>query len=193
MNAVMFSSVTDGWPTPSQLFARLDARFRFTLDPCASAANAKCASYYTPADDGLSQPWAPHSVFMNPPYGRTIGSWVAKAHTEAGRGALVVCLLPARTDTAWWHDHVRHADRVRFLRGRVRFGEAKQGAPFPSVVVVFEPQTVTATAPNRNACRGCSGPLLAARSDAQYCSSACRQRAYRDRRAKGVAPGGERA
>lgn len=137
--AVHYSSATPEWATPPDLFARLDQRYGpFTLDPCATPDNAKCSTFYTVADDGLSLPWAPHRVFMNPPYGRVIGRWVRKAHEESRRGAFVVCLVPARTDTAWWHDHVIPAASVEFLRGRVRFGGARQGAPFPSAVVVFE-------------------------------------------------------
>jgi phage N-6-adenine-methyltransferase len=150
VNRGLFTSTTDEWPTPQDIFDTLDAEFRFTLDPCASANNAKCADYYTVADDGLSLPW-PGSVFMNPPYGRAIGQWVAKAYAESRNGATVVCLIPARTDTAYWHDYVMRAAEVRFIRGRLNFscerqddrkssGESKaHNAPFPSVVVVFKP------------------------------------------------------
>jgi site-specific DNA-methyltransferase (adenine-specific) len=119
------------------MFAEWDRRFSFTLDVCADAGNAKCANYYTRADDGLAQPWAGR-VWCNPPYGREIGRWVAKAaeSVRAGDAEVVVCLLPARTDTSWWHTYCAGAE-VHFLRGRVRFGEAETGAPFPSAVVTF--------------------------------------------------------
>src|SRR5581483_8325959 len=100
----LFTSETDAWGTPPDLFARLDAEFHFTLDPCASPENAKCAAYYTVEDDGLAYPWT-GVVFCNPPYGRNIGRWVEKAWTESQSGATVVCLLPVRCDTAWWHDY----------------------------------------------------------------------------------------
>ena len=143
----MFASTTDEWPTPPRLFAALDAEFHFSLDVCASAANAKCRRYFTRADDGLAQTWT-GPAYMNPPYGTEIGHWVAKAQRESAR-APVVCLLPARTDTGWWHDHVMRAAEVRFIRGRLSFGGGLQdaarartgahNAPFPSVVAVFLP------------------------------------------------------
>lgn len=142
INAGVFSSNRDDWSTPKALFRMLDDEFAFTLDPCASPDNAKCDRYFTELDDGLAQPWD-GVVFMNPPYGRTIGDWVRKAHDEAQRGATVVCLIPARTDTAYWHDYVMRADEVRFLRGRLHFDgdheRTAHNAPFPSAVVVFRP------------------------------------------------------
>ena len=148
-NAGMYSSESAEWPTPAPLFAALDAEFRFTLDVCASPGNAKCARYFTRADDGLAQPWT-GAAFMNPPYGTEIGKWVAKARREAACGAVVVCLLPARTDTGWWHNDVMAAaSEIRFICGRLSFGgglqdaaKARSGAhnaPFPSVIVVFAP------------------------------------------------------
>jgi len=136
----LFSSRSEEWATPPALFAKLDAEFGFSLDPCATPENAKCSSFYTRDDDGLSKPWH-GSVFMNPPYGDTIGLWMAKAWEEARRGALVVCLVPARVDTAWWHDYAARGE-VRFLRGRLRFGGAVQSAPFPSAIVIFRPAAV---------------------------------------------------
>lgn len=135
---VHFSSQTDLWETPADLFAALDAEFGFTLDVCAIAENAKCRAFYSPADDGLAHDWI-GACWMNPPYGREIGRWVAKAYESAQAGATVVALVPARTDTAWWHDYVTQAEAVRYFRGRIRFGEAAHGAPFPSAVVVFRP------------------------------------------------------
>jgi phage N-6-adenine-methyltransferase len=132
-----FSSKTCEWATPPELFADLAAELGpFDLDPCATPDNAKCARYFTRTDDGLSREWTGR-VFVNPPYGREIGRWVRKAW-EASRSTadVVVCLVPARVDTAWWHEYVTRGE-VRFLRGRVRFGGAANGAPFPSAVVVF--------------------------------------------------------
>lgn len=139
MNPVHFSSASDEWATPRDFFAKLDARWHFTLDPCATAGNAVCAQFYTRADDGLAQPWR-GTVFLNPPYGRGIGKWVEKACRSALEGdATVVCLLPARTDTSWWHTWIiPFAAEVRFIRGRLKFGGHKNAAPFPSAVVVFK-------------------------------------------------------
>jgi site-specific DNA-methyltransferase (adenine-specific) len=137
---VHFSSASDDWATPQGFFDALDGEFSFTLDVCASASNAKCANYFTRITDGLSQDWRGERCWMNPPYGREIKAWMAKAAEASRRGALVVCLVPARTDTAWWHEYATHADEIRFVRGRLRFGAAKHAAPFPSAVVIFRPQ-----------------------------------------------------
>jgi len=133
----MFTGARDTWETPQDLFARLDAEFGFTLDPCCTHETAKCKRHFTPEEDGLSQEWGDEVVFMNPPYGRQIGKWMAKAWASAQQGALVVCLIPARTDTAWWHTYAMRGD-VRFLRGRVHFSSGGP-APFPSAVVIFRP------------------------------------------------------
>ncbi|MGE3806212.1 MAG: DNA N-6-adenine-methyltransferase [Gemmataceae bacterium] len=134
--SVHFRSTSPEWPTPAPLFADLDAEFRFDLDPCCTAESAKCERHFTAADDGLAQPWQGR-VFMNPPYGRAIGDWMRKAWESSQTTAeLVVCLVPARTDTGWWHEWASRGE-VRFLRGRVKFGDAKSGAPFPSAIVVF--------------------------------------------------------
>ena len=128
------------WQTPPELFATLDAEFHFTLDPCATVANAKCARYFTETENGLERSWGTERVFMNPPYGREVAAWTAKARHAAQQGALVVGLLPASTDLAWWHaDVVGHAE-VRYLRGRVRFltgGPYRASGFFPSVVVIW--------------------------------------------------------
>jgi phage N-6-adenine-methyltransferase len=129
----------DDWETPWPLFERYNAVHGFTLDACALPHNAKCARYYTPAVDGLVQDWANERVWLNPPYGRGIRDWMEKAYREASRnGALVVALVPARTDSGWWHDYVKPAD-VEFLRGRVKFVGAPYNAPFPCAVVVWRP------------------------------------------------------
>lgn len=134
----LFSSATDDWATPQWLFDALKAEFAFTLDPAASPSNAKCRRFFTRQEDGLAQDWSGETVFLNPPYGRVIGDWVQKAHETSLRGSAVVCLLPARTDTAWWHNFVMRGE-IRFLRGRLRFGTAVHPAPFPSAIVVFRP------------------------------------------------------
>ena len=136
---VMFSSATDLWETPQEFFDELNNEFHFELDVCALPENAKCAVYYTPEMDGLSQPWYGR-CWCNPPYGRTVGSWVEKAAQAAETGATVVMLLPARTDTAWFHRYIYGKAEMRFIRGRLKFGGAKNGAPFPSMIVVFYPK-----------------------------------------------------
>ena len=139
--ALHFASRSAEWETPPDLFKRLDAQYHFTLDVCATAENAKCPAYLYEAVDGLSKPWD-GVCWMNPPYGRQIGRGVRKAYESAQAGATVVCLLPARTDTAWWHDYCMKG-QVTFLRGRLTFVGAKHPAPFPSAIVVFEPKEPT--------------------------------------------------
>ena len=134
---LMFSSSTDMWATPPELYAALDEEFGFTLDACAVPENAKCPDYYTPEQDGLAQPW-PGRVWCNPPYGRDVWRWVKKASETAAGGGFVVMLLPARTDTRWFHDYIYHKAEVRFIRGRLKFGGCKNSAPFPSMVAVFD-------------------------------------------------------
>ena len=128
------------WATPPAVFDALNAEFGFELDVCALPENAKCARFYSPADDGLAQEWS-GACWMNPPYGREIGRWMRKAYEESLRGATVVCLVPSRTDTAWWHDYAMKGE-VRFLRGRISFVGAAGPAPFPSAIVVFRSQKV---------------------------------------------------
>lgn len=134
------------WATPQELFDSLNAEFNFTLDPCATPENAKCEKFYTIEQDGLVQCWCNEIVFMNPPYKREIGKWVAKAYHSALQGATVVCLIPSRTDTRYWHNYVwdskSHSFRkivvqVRFIQRRLRFNGGSIDAPFPSAIVVF--------------------------------------------------------
>ncbi len=132
---VHFSSKSDQWPTPIGFFKELDKEFNFETDVCASSDNAKCASFFTEADNGLTQEWK-GVCWMNPPYGRAIKDCMRKAYESSIAGATVVCLVPARTDTAWWHDYAAKGE-VRFIRGRLKFGDAKNYAPFPSALVVF--------------------------------------------------------
>ncbi len=130
------SSLTDEWPTPDYVFNKLNQEFGFNLDVCATDLNHKCDRYFTKEIDGLKQEWT-GICWMNPPYGRTIGQWVKKAVESARGGAIVVCLLPARTDTRWWTDYVLKASELRFISGRIKFGDSKIGAPFPSVIAIF--------------------------------------------------------
>lgn len=136
---LMFSSATNEWATPQDFFNELNAEFDFTLDPCATHENTKCIKYYTLNDDGLKQSWAGERVFCNPPYGRVIKDWVKKAVEESkNSNTTVVMLMPARTDTTYFHDHIYgKAKEIRFIRGRLKFGTAKYNAPFPCMVVVF--------------------------------------------------------
>lgn len=133
---VMFSSKTDNWATPQDIFDKLDEEFHFTLDPCADENNHKCEKFFTKADNGLCQSWG-GNVFCNPPYGKELGKWVEKAYKESLGGACVVMLIPARTDTRWFHDFILGKAEIRFIRGRLKFGGSKNAAPFPSMVVVF--------------------------------------------------------
>lgn len=138
INSSLFSSCSDDWSTPDDFFAVLDAEFHFNLDPCASKVNAKCSKFFTKDDDGLSQDWKGYSVFCNPPYGRELPKWVKKCFVESrDSSTLVVMLIPARTDTSYFHDYIYHVAReIRFLRGRLHFN-GLSAAPFPSMVVVF--------------------------------------------------------
>ena len=136
-NDVMFSSKSSEWSTPQDFFSRLNVLFNFTLDAASTHENAKCEKHFTAEDDGLSQDWGGQTVWLNPPYGRDIAKWVEKAYKEGLKeNTVVVCLLPARTDTAWFHDYCMYG-RVIFVRGRLKFGGAKNNAPFPSMVVIF--------------------------------------------------------
>ena len=135
---VMFSSATDNWSTPQDFFDKLNDEFHFTLDVCADENNHKCEHYYTKEIDGLSRPWI-GTIWCNPPYGRKIGEWVRRALFASVAGNTVVMLLPARTDTKWFHDYIYRRDNVeiRFIKGRLKFGGCKNSDPFPSMVVIF--------------------------------------------------------
>jgi site-specific DNA-methyltransferase (adenine-specific) len=136
---VMFSSEDEVWSTPQEFYNKLDEEFDFDLDPCAIPDNAKCETFFTPEQDGLKQNWEGYSVFCNPPYGRKIKYWVQKCYQESKKPETkVVMLIPARTDTAYFHDYIYHkAKEIRFVRGRLKFGNSKNSAPFPSMVVIF--------------------------------------------------------
>lgn len=136
VSKALFSSDRMDWATPQDLFDALNREFHFTLDPCADETNHKCDLYYTETDDGLSKDWGDHVVFCNPPYGRQISRWVMHCATHRG---IAVMLIPARTDTAWFHDFIyrKRGVEVRFIKGRLKFGGSTNSAPFPSMVVVF--------------------------------------------------------
>lgn len=137
------------WETPPALFAQLDRLYAFDLDVCASDTNAKCPCYFTTAEDGLTQPWA-GACWMNPPYGKPLTQWMQKAESERRHCRVIVCLVPARTDTRWFHDYVLGKAEIHFLRGRIRFlrdGLQQQGANFPSMIVVYRPHDTSATFP----------------------------------------------
>lgn len=150
MPNALFSSRSDDWATPQATFDGLHTEFGFALDVCASATNRKCHAYYgldhidPVRRDGLTNDWAAEvgdrAAWCNPPYGTSIGLWMAKAAASAARGAIIVSLVPVRSDTAWWHDNVMAAAaEVRLVRRRLRFGDGRGSAPFPSAVVVFRP------------------------------------------------------
>lgn len=126
INSGLFSSASEHWSTPVEVYKTLDDEFHFTDDPCP----------LNPVSDGLNRDWGAVS-FCNPPYGRKITSWVQKGYIEHLRGKTIVFLLPSRTDTRWWHDYIMKATEIRFLKGRLRFGDSKNSAPFPSCVAVF--------------------------------------------------------
>jgi len=152
----LYSSRSEEWPTPQAFFEELNREFRFTLDPCATRTNAKCRTFFTKRQNGLGRNWGRHRVFCNPPYGRDMRQWARKCFEASHQGALVVLLAHARTDTRWFHEWVYgKASEIRFVKGRLRFGDGTQSAPFPSLVAVFRPCR------NNHARRECgTGPLL---------------------------------
>lgn len=135
----MMSSLTPEWATPKKVFDSLNEEFHFTLDPCCTHENAKCERHFTKEDDGLSKDWGGQVVFCNPPYGRELPKWVKKCYDES-RHADVVMLIPARTDTRWFHDYIYGKAEIRFVKGRLKFNDGKQPAPFPSMIVIYERQ-----------------------------------------------------
>lgn len=136
INSALFSSFTDEWATPQDFFDKLNSEFNFELDPCATKDNHKCDLYFTKKIDGLNQDWGNKRVYCNPPYGRGIDKWVEKCSKHKG---LAVMLIPARTDTRWFHTYIYNKQNVeiRFLKGRLKFGDSNNSAPFPSMVIVF--------------------------------------------------------
>ena len=139
INKGLFSSNTNEWATPVKFFEELNKEFNFTLDPCATDENAKCRKYFTIKENGLMQDWGGEVVFCNPPYGRELPLWVKKCYEEHNKhGITVVMLIPARTDTSYFHDYIYGKSEIRFIRGRLKFNDCKQSAPFPSMVVVYK-------------------------------------------------------
>jgi site-specific DNA-methyltransferase (adenine-specific) len=138
----LYSSRSEEWPTPQFFFDQLNEEFHFTLDPCATQQNAKCKLFFTKKDDGLHKSWSTHVVFCNPPSGRDMRDWARKCAEAARQGALVVLLAHARTDTRWFHEWVYGKAELRFVRGRLKFGDGTQPAPFPSLVAVYRPRAV---------------------------------------------------
>ena len=163
-NDLMFSTGNDEWETPQELFNRLNKLYNFTIDVCATHENAKCKRYYTKSEDGLIQDWSNEIVWMNPPYSKPERvckpnckkkacvkrgyhlkeykpgqeDWIKKAYEESQKGALVVALLPVRTDTQAFHKYIYKKQDIDFLEGRLKFGNCKDAAPFPSMIVVFK-------------------------------------------------------
>lgn len=137
----LFTSNTEEWATPQSFFDALNEEFHFDLDPCATDNNHKCDSYFTKSDNGLDKDWGGHRVFCNPPYGKQkTADWIKKCAAEAQKpNTIIVLLIPARTDTKAFHEHIYQKENVevRFVKGRLKFGGAKDSAPFPSMVCIF--------------------------------------------------------
>lgn len=137
MNKIMFSSNSDEWATPQDFYEKLNKEFNFTLDPCATAENHKTTKYFTKEQDGLIQNWQGNIVFCNPPYSN-IAEWVKKCYSESLKeNTIVVLLIPARTDTKYFHNYILNRSEIRFVKGRLKFGNCKNAAPFPSIVIIF--------------------------------------------------------
>ena len=128
---LMFSSKTDLWSTPQDFFDKLNSEFNFTLDPCSTHENAKCKKHYTKEDNGLLKSWKGETVFFNPPYGRELTKWVEKSYKEnKENNVTVVMLIPSRTDTKWFHNYIYGIAEIRFIKGRLKFGNSKIQLPF---------------------------------------------------------------
>lgn len=137
ISEALFSSRTEEWGTPQELFNELNEEFHFTLDPCSTDENAKCEKHYTKEQDGLKQDWTGETVYCNPPYGKEITGWVQKCYEHFVGGGTAVMLIPARTDTKWFHDWVWGKSEIRFIRGRLKYNDGKGRAPFPSMLVIY--------------------------------------------------------
>lgn len=133
----MMSSNSNEWGTPQSFFNELNKEFNFTLDPCSTHENAKCIKHFTKEEDGLKQDWSKDIVFCNPPYGKELPLWVEKAYNENKKGSFVVMLIPARTDTRYFHDYIYKQHEIRFIKGRLKFNDGKNPAPFPSMLVIM--------------------------------------------------------
>lgn len=135
---LMFSSKDMSWTTPIELFRELDKEFHFTLDPCSTHENALCKKHYTIKENGLLQDWGGETVYCNPPYGREVKHWVKKCYEESLKpNTTVVLLIFARTDTKYFHDYIYGKAELRFIKGRLKFGNCKNAAPFPSMIAIF--------------------------------------------------------
>lgn len=143
MNDALFSSASIEWETPQALFDELNDEFHFTLDPCSTHENAKCAKHYTKAEDGLKQDWTGETVWCNPPYGREISKWIRKCYDHFTMGGTAVMLIPARTDTKAFHSYIYNIAEIRFIKGRLRFNNSSNNAPFPSMIVIYQPDNET--------------------------------------------------
>ena len=142
MDKILLSSKKMNWETPQKMFDKWNEEFHFTLDPCAEASTAKCDKFYTIEDDGLTKDWSNEVVFCNPPYGKAISKWVEKCYNESLKGTTIVLLIPARTDTRYFHKFIYNKPNVeiRFIKGRLYFlldGQRLNPAPFPSILVIF--------------------------------------------------------
>lgn len=141
---LMFSSQTKNWSTPQYLFDELNKEFEFTLDACADTSNYKVRKYFNEKSDGLSQSWMHNRTWCNPPYGREMGEWIKKAYETmlltSNANDIIVMLLPARTDTRWFHEYIYTNPNceIRFIKGRLKFSGHKHSAPFPSMIVIFK-------------------------------------------------------
>jgi len=142
INQSIYSSKTDDWATPQQVFDKLNSEFGFTLDACATSDNAKCRIFFTKEQDGLAQSFGKNVVWVNPPYGKFIPQWVKHSYEQSRLGATVVMLIPCRTDTKWFHEYVTKAE-VRFFNKRLSFGDSKNKAPFPVCLAIFRPAGAT--------------------------------------------------
>jgi phage N-6-adenine-methyltransferase len=151
INGGIMSSDTDLWATPQWLFDALNSHYEFNLDVCAVPENAKCEKFFSPQEDGLKQKWE-GVCWMNPPYGRKILKWVKKAYESSKEGAIVVALLPSRNDTAWFWDYTYWKARIEFIKGRLKFGDGKGSAPFPSLIAVWEPDYPTFNKSDKQLC-----------------------------------------
>lgn len=138
MNRILFSSEKEDWSTPQNLFDKLDKYYHFEVDVCANEFNHKCDKYFTKDQDGLKQDWT-GTVWCNPPYGRKVGDWVKKAYdSHLKYKNTIVMLLPARTDTKWFHGYIYNKAEIRFIKGRLKFGNSTNSAPFPSMIIIFK-------------------------------------------------------
>lgn len=142
LQKAMVSSKTNEWSTPQDFFDKLNYEFNFTLDVSATRENAKCSKFFTIEDDGLKQDWSRDICWMNPPYGGHTGEWIKKAYEESLRGSKVVSLIVSSTDRSYWHDFIfPFASEIRFIRGRLKFGDSKSTAPFASAVIIFDKES----------------------------------------------------